>query len=140
MLLQPALVGARTTVLVCASPDDVDAEESLAALRFGERAGSITSAGGVVNTANMTEVLAGLDSQIEALETTVDALEKAGVARAAEAEMMNPKLRGLGYGHGTSRLQAGLHTDGSGGGKEAELVGGAKLRTAEDLKAGTGSR
>ena len=56
-----------------------------------------------------------------------------------EAEKSDAKLRGLGYGHGASRLEARGHTDGSGGGREAELVGGQRARTEAELRAGTGS-
>ena len=47
MLLQPALGGAtRTTVVVTASPDRADAEETLHSLRFGERRGPVAPGGG----------------------------------------------------------------------------------------------
>lgn len=140
MLLQPSLVGAQTTVVVCASPDDIDSEETLHALRFGERAASITSSGAVVNTASMAEVVASLDAQIEAVASSIAELGGDVTLKAQiEAEKSDAKLRGLGYGHGASRLEARGHTDGSGGGREAELVGGQRARTEAELRAGTGS-
>jgi hypothetical protein len=86
MLLQPALGGnARTTVLVTASPDRADADETLHALRFGERCGQVENKV-ASSTASMAEVLATLDRSIAECEASLNRLEAAGGRAKAEAD------------------------------------------------------
>ena len=127
MLLQPALGGqSHTTVIVCASPDDDDADETLHALRFGERCRQVTTGARTSSTAVMSTVLHAIDQEIASLRQEIEALRSVGAAAKAEAELNDKSLRGAGYGHGASRVKAQKHADGSGGGEESVLGGTQK--------------
>ncbi len=78
MLLQPALGGnSRTTVLVTASPDGADADETLHALRFGERCRQVENRLSSQVT-SMADVLRALDDSIKKCEEEIAALRAAG--------------------------------------------------------------
>ena len=106
MLLQPALGGAtRTTVVVTASPDRADAEETLHSLRFGERCRLVTSEVAASKTASMAEVLEALDVSIRSSEKRLAELEAAGAKGKAAADAAKQKM-----GQGMAdemRVQAG---------------------------------
>ena len=86
MLLQPALGGnARTTVIVACSPDRADADETLHALRFGERCGQVANKVASA-TASMGEVLKALDASIKATEAEIREWRAKGGQEAAEAD------------------------------------------------------
>lgn len=113
MLLQPALGGnARTTVMVTAAPEKEFADETVAAMRFGERAAGVQNTS-TQATASMAEVLRSMDAAIAASETTIAELEGRGAAEKAREELGDAKLRGMGYGHAeNSRLKSQNHADG----------------------------
>lgn len=77
-LLRPALSGAaQAVVLVCASPDPVDASETLEALRFGELAAVVEGeARRHSPAALMAETLRALDARIDAVQAAVVAKER----------------------------------------------------------------
>ena len=78
-LLRPAFSGnSRTTAVVCAAPEPSNAEQTLAALRFGEDCAMIST----------TALVAGVTSATQALETI-----KAAVAR-CEADLEALRSRG----------------------------------------------
>ena len=99
MLLSPALGGdSKATVMVCASKENVDAVETLQALRFGEKCSLVENAAGV-NSSAIADIIAEMDAEIAALEATIlrkerwesretvrrDALVEAGTYEAALA-------------------------------------------------------
>jgi hypothetical protein len=132
MLLQPALGGnAQTTVVITASPEDSAADETVHSLRFGERCARLTNSTHTA-TAPMAEVLASLQTSIKMCEDQIKALEAQGAADRAEVELGDRKLRGLGFGHGESRLVAQSHDDGTSG-KEASLPAAGTYTMVEDL-------
>mmetsp|Transcript_25430 Transcript_25430/g.65726 ORF Transcript_25430/g.65726 Transcript_25430/m.65726 type:complete len:678 (-) Transcript_25430:87-2120(-) len=77
-LLRPGLSGrAQAVVLVCASPDPVDATETLEALRFGELAAVVESDSRQHSTAAlMAETLRALDTQIERVQQAIVSKER----------------------------------------------------------------
>lgn len=79
MLLQPALGGnARTTVLVTGCADQADADETVHALRFGERCAQISS-DVTAATASMAEVMEGLNKELaECTAAIADLTERGG--------------------------------------------------------------
>jgi hypothetical protein len=126
MLLAPALggTGARhTAVLVCASGADRHGDETLHALRFGERCGWVAAdeATGPASTAPMADVLRSLAAQEAECAAEVAKLAKLGAGDRAKLELGDSKLRGLGVGHEASRLQA---TVAHAGGTHEESVAG----------------
>jgi len=152
LLLQPVLKGnARTTVLIAASPEQANGDETSHALRFGERCSQLAG-GGQAGSATMAEVLASLQANIESCKTEVADLEARGAKEKALAELGDKELRGLGFGHGRSRLVARDHDDGTNGQEaavgpeakeapqrgvytEVEDLAGKWLTTQERLKA-----
>eukprot|EP00747_Dinoflagellata_sp_TGD_P025692 gnl/TRDRNA2_/TRDRNA2_131424_c0_seq1.p1 gnl/TRDRNA2_/TRDRNA2_131424_c0~~gnl/TRDRNA2_/TRDRNA2_131424_c0_seq1.p1 ORF type:complete len:783 (-),score=146.58 gnl/TRDRNA2_/TRDRNA2_131424_c0_seq1:47-2395(-) len=121
MLLQPALGGnALTTVVITASPEGAHGDETVHALRFGERCAHVTN-DARASTAPMAEVLASLDASIAACEKEVASLRARGAEERADAELRDGQLRGLGRGFDRSRLAARSHDDGTSG-KEAALT------------------
>merc|ERR1712054_246340 len=132
MLLQPALGGnAQTTVLITASPDDSAADETVHSLRFGERCARLTNATHAA-TAQMGEVLTSLQASIAACEAEIAEMEARGAGERAAAELGDGRLRGLGFGHTQSRLNAQSHDDGTSG-KEAALASAGSYTMVEDL-------
>lgn len=132
MLLQPALGGnAQTTVVITASPEDAAADETVHALRFGERCSRLTNATHAT-TAPMADVLASLQASIIECEADIQVLEAKGAGERAAAELGDGKLRGLGFGHGESRLLAQSHDDGTSG-REASLAAAGAYTMVEDL-------
>jgi hypothetical protein len=127
MLLQPALGGnARTTVLVTASPDRADADETLHALRFGERCRQVENKA-VSSTVSMAEVLAALDKSITQCEASLKSLESAGGKAKAEAEKKVQASRTGGAAAAFVQTKAGSAAEegnGGGGGGGARKVGG----------------
>ena len=76
-LLRPAFSGnSRTTAIVCAAPEPSNAEQTLAALRFGEDCAMIST----------TALVAGVTSAKQALETITEALLRCEADLAALAE------------------------------------------------------
>jgi hypothetical protein len=81
---KPALDGkARTTVLVTASPDKCDGDETVHSLRFGERCGEVAMAksGGrdlINTTASMAEVLKDLTRAIKSSLSRLEELAAQG--------------------------------------------------------------
>jgi len=81
MLLQPSLSGeANTSIVVCCSPEDRHAEETVQSLRFGEMCSSVenmradtsaTDAGAAV-----AEAISQIDADIKEVETAIRAKEK----------------------------------------------------------------
>jgi len=147
MLLQPALGGnARTTVLVTAAPEDAHADETVHALRFGERCARLTN-DAKASTASMAEVLASLEANIRDCEGELAKLEAKGAAERALAELGDGQLRGSGFGHDRSRLvaqscddgtsgrEAALKVQASGAYTEVEDVAGHWIAQQERLKA-----
>ena len=107
MLLQPALGGsARTTVLVTCSPDKADADETLHALRFGERCRLVESTA-VSATASMADILAALDSSVAASEAEVARLVGAGGKAAAEKDAA-AMASGTGMASGVKQAGTGV--------------------------------
>ncbi|EGB08664.1 hypothetical protein AURANDRAFT_53621 [Aureococcus anophagefferens] len=123
-LLQPAFGGnSKTVVLVSASPDDGDGDESLNSVRFGTRCARVLNSASA-KTADMADVLASLDAQIAGARATLARLEAGGAKARALGEAGDARLRGMGAGHAAaSRLQAMSHQDDTGGdvSKEAGL-------------------
>eukprot|EP00927_Polykrikos_kofoidii_P049932 TRINITY_DN43904_c0_g1_i1.p1 TRINITY_DN43904_c0_g1~~TRINITY_DN43904_c0_g1_i1.p1 ORF type:complete len:965 (+),score=139.00 TRINITY_DN43904_c0_g1_i1:92-2986(+) len=132
MLLQPALGGkAQTTVVVTASPEDEHGEETVHALRFGERCSQLTNEA-QASTASMADVVAALEANIAACERQVASLEARGAALHAQLELSDAGLRGLGFGHGSSRLVPKSHDDGTSG-QDAALSSVKSYTHVEDL-------
>eukprot|EP01045_Picozoa_sp_COSAG04_P003124 COSAG04_NODE_124_length_24698_cov_622.094963_2_plen_741_part_00 len=76
-LLRPAFSGnSRTTAIVCAAPEPSNAEQTLAALRFGEDCAMIST----------TALVTGVTSAKQALETITEALLRCEADLAALAE------------------------------------------------------
>ncbi len=123
-LLQPAFGGdSKTVVLVSASPDDGDGDESLNSIRFGTRCARVTNSASA-KTADMAEVMRSLEAQIAEARTNLANLEGKGAKGRALGEINDAALRGMGAGHsGASRLSAMSHQDDTGGdvSKEAGL-------------------
>jgi len=117
MLLQPAFGGdSRTTVLVNASPDALDGDETLASLRFGLRCAKVQHAAADDGSADMGDVLEALEAQVRKSEAEVQRLEACGARQIAERELSQKGLRGMGAGHeAASRLVAMDHQDDTGG-------------------------
>merc|ERR1712216_819803 len=73
-LLRPALGGnSRTTVVVTASPDKVHGDQTLHALRFGERCQQVVNSSALEAVTSLSDALRTID---EALHTTEQALAK----------------------------------------------------------------
>ena len=93
MLLQPALGGAtRTTVVVTASPDRADAEETLHSLRFGERCSRITNQLSVA-TSSVAGALAAIDASLRQCEEGLRSLQARGVGGAVAAKLQERRDR-----------------------------------------------
>ena len=94
-------------------------------------------------TAKMADVMASLDASIATAEAEIARLEGLGAAERATAELGDKTLRGLGFGHGASRLVARRHDGevgfgGEGGeaaldAKQANAYGGGAYTMQEDL-------
>lgn len=76
-LLQPGLSGkAQTVVVVCASPEAVDASETVEALRFGELCAVLESSAKLPSASLMALTLRTLDAEIVKAEAAVVAKER----------------------------------------------------------------
>ncbi|KAJ8599072.1 hypothetical protein CTAYLR_007602 [Chrysophaeum taylorii] len=120
-LLRPAFGGnSKTVVLVAASSDDADAEETVASLRFGLRCARVQNSSGKAPTADMRAVLASLEADMAKAKETIALLEAKGAKAQAEIETSDAKLRAVG-----TRVASRLHDDDAGGdvAREAHLVG-----------------
>ena len=74
-LLRGAFGGSsRTTCVIAASPDDAHGENTVQALRFGERCATITNAGRVA-AVSATQALAVVDEALATCEQSMAALE-----------------------------------------------------------------
>lgn len=80
MLLQPTLDGeSSTSIVVCCSPDERHAEETVQTLRFGEMCSSVEHerVGGAKDTnAAMADALRSVDSELTELEAKIREKEK----------------------------------------------------------------
>lgn len=115
-LLRPAFGGrSKTVVLVHASSDDADGDETLAALRFGQRAARVRNLS-KAPTADMPTVIKTLQDDIAKATRTVADLEAKGAHRQALAEINDPTLRGVG-----ARLTARRHDDDCAGDASKEV-------------------
>ena len=72
-------------MLVTASPDRADADETLHALRFGERCSHVENKASNA-TATMADVLKALDASLSACEKEIARLAKAGGKARAESD------------------------------------------------------
>ena len=76
MLLSPAIGGdSRSTVMVCASPENENAVETLQALRFGERCRSVVNESSVNKTA-IQDIIEDMDREIDELEILIREKER----------------------------------------------------------------
>lgn len=108
-LLRPAFGGhSKTVVLVAASSDDNDADETVASLRFGLRCARVKTNNGARSapTADMQTVLDALRADIERTRDRVADLERRGAKRQAQAELDDAHLRAVG-----TRIARRDHTD-----------------------------
>jgi hypothetical protein len=77
MLLSAAIGGdSKATVLICASPENNNAVETLQALRFGEKLGQVEKNEASNNASAIEDIIAAMDTEIETLETTIRAKER----------------------------------------------------------------
>ena len=76
MLLSAAIGGdSKATVLICASPENNNAVETLQALRFGEKCRQVENKAST-NASAIEDIIAAMDTEIETLETTIRAKER----------------------------------------------------------------
>ena len=76
MLLSAAIGGdSKATVLICASPENNNAVETLQALRFGEMCRQVENQASN-NASAIEDIIAAMDTEIETLETTIRAKER----------------------------------------------------------------
>ena len=76
MLLSAAIGGdSKATVLICASPENNNAVETLQALRFGEKCRQVENEASN-NASAIQDIIAAMDTEIETLETTIRAKER----------------------------------------------------------------
>ena len=76
-LLKGALGGAsRTTAVVCCRQDDNQAEETLQALRFGERCALVSNVQQTVAASSASEALKAIDATLKQCEASLEGLRK----------------------------------------------------------------
>lgn len=98
-LLQPALNGeASTSIVVCCSPEDRHAEETVQSLRFGEMCSSVEQDRLESNAndvgAAVAEAVKQIDSQIKEVEEEIRAKEKLEWRKAVRTDVIDEKDTG----------------------------------------------
>jgi len=95
-LLRGALGGAsRTTALVCCRQDDAQADETLQALRFGERCALVTNAVQHVAASSASEAIQAIDSTLEASEAQLASLKARGKEKLAAYKGLQDRIEQL---------------------------------------------
>jgi len=130
-LLQESLGGnARATLVVCLSPDDADAPETLSSLRFGARARRVSARlvkGGGGNPSVPGSTPGGAAAEIAALRARVATLTKELAAAAAAAR---GRIGSIDARDGTRNLPTKFSKDGASGRVRARGVGVLDALTA----------
>ena len=76
MLLSPAIGGdSKATVLICASPENEHAVETLQALRFGEKCRQVVNEASN-NATGIQDIISAMDKEIEQLENIIRTKER----------------------------------------------------------------
>ena len=129
-LLQESLGGnARATLVVCLSPDDADASETLSSLRFGARARRVSARlvkGGGGNPSVPGSTPGGAAAEIAALRARVATLTKELAAAAAA----RGRIGSIDARDGTRNLPTKFSKDGASGRVRARGVGVLDALTA----------
>mmetsp|Transcript_52160 Transcript_52160/g.118926 ORF Transcript_52160/g.118926 Transcript_52160/m.118926 type:complete len:207 (-) Transcript_52160:357-977(-) len=95
-LLRGALGGAsRTTALVCCRGDDAQAEETLQALRFGERCALVTNASAQASSGSASEALEAIDSALAKCERAAAGLKERGKGHLPAYRALRDRIEGL---------------------------------------------
>ena len=95
-LLKGALGGAsRTTALVCCRGDDSQAEETLQALRFGERCSLVTNVHQQVAASSAAAALASIDATLASCEASAASLRGRGKAHLPAFRALQDRIEQL---------------------------------------------
>ena len=95
-LLKGALGGAsRTTALICCRQDDAQADETLQALRFGERCSLVTNAVQSVAASSASEALAAIDATLKSCQGQMESLRNRGKSHLASFKQLQDRVEQL---------------------------------------------
>eukprot|EP00928_Gymnodinium_smaydae_P022748 TRINITY_DN18_c0_g2_i1.p1 TRINITY_DN18_c0_g2~~TRINITY_DN18_c0_g2_i1.p1 ORF type:complete len:784 (+),score=224.09 TRINITY_DN18_c0_g2_i1:125-2476(+) len=112
MLLQPAFNGeATTSIVVCCSPEDRHAEETVQSLRFGEMCSSVEhdrvdGSAGDVNAA-LGSALKQIDDELKEVEQAIRAKEKWEWKRSVRVDVVDEKDTGETLCHKDEKMELG---------------------------------
>mmetsp|Transcript_20528 Transcript_20528/g.44836 ORF Transcript_20528/g.44836 Transcript_20528/m.44836 type:complete len:744 (+) Transcript_20528:56-2287(+) len=111
LLLEPALSGnSRTSVIVCCSPEEQHAEETVQSLRFGEMCRAVEherSSGKVDVGVAVEAAVARLDAELLAVETTIRKKERWEWRQTTRAHVIDEKNAGATVCHFDEEMELG---------------------------------
>mmetsp|Transcript_91443 Transcript_91443/g.284448 ORF Transcript_91443/g.284448 Transcript_91443/m.284448 type:complete len:501 (-) Transcript_91443:48-1550(-) len=112
MLLEPALDGdSRTSVVICCSPDDDHAEETVQSLRFGEMCSNVQQerrAGASDAGAAVAQALRQIDDELREVEAKIRTKERWEWRRTIRTDVIDEKNTGGTVCHHDEEMELGL--------------------------------